>query len=75
MLPTLFMITVVGIIVLAGYKMMIKKKTPSNRYTPYDDMVMGRKDEGKREQRVQNPKQEDERNVQCFYSFFFFKKY
>ncbi|MGE7878229.1 DUF3951 domain-containing protein [Peribacillus muralis] len=41
MLPTLFMITVVGIIVLAGYKMMIKKKTPSNRYTPYDEMVMG----------------------------------
>ncbi|MFJ7754664.1 DUF3951 domain-containing protein [Peribacillus muralis] len=59
MLPTLFLITVVGIIVLVGYKMVIKKKTPSNRYTPYDEMVMGRKDEGNREQRVQNPKQEE----------------
>ncbi|KWW21095.1 MULTISPECIES: DUF3951 domain-containing protein [Peribacillus] len=53
MLPALFPIAIVGLVGLVGFKMFFKKKTPSNGYTPYDDMVMGRKDEGKREQRAQ----------------------
>ncbi|PJN88733.1 DUF3951 domain-containing protein [Bacillus sp. mrc49] len=54
MLPALFSIAIVGLVGLVGFRMVFKKKSPSNGYTPYDDMVMGRKDEGKRDQRAQN---------------------
>lgn len=43
MVAYVFTIIVVGIIGLIGYRMIFKKKTPSNMYTPYDDMVMGKK--------------------------------
>ncbi|MFD6442981.1 DUF3951 domain-containing protein [Peribacillus sp. NPDC060186] len=46
----------VGIIGLIGYRMIFKKKTPSNMYTPYDDMVMGKKDVVKREDPAQDTK-------------------
>ena len=37
-LYTLFIISVIGFI---GYRMIKRKSTPSNRYTPYDDITMG----------------------------------
>ncbi|WP_353957964.1 DUF3951 domain-containing protein [Peribacillus simplex] len=43
MVSYLFTIIVVGIIGLIGYRMIFKKKTPSSMYTPYDDMIMGKK--------------------------------
>ena len=35
---TLFVISVIG---FACYRLIIKKSTPANRYTPYDDITMG----------------------------------
>ncbi|RRN73962.1 DUF3951 domain-containing protein [Peribacillus simplex] len=43
MVSYLFTIIVVGSIGLIGYRMIFKKKTPSSMYTPYDDMIMGKK--------------------------------
>ncbi len=37
---TLFVITVIGFVI---YRMMKKKVTPSNRYTPFDDITTGNK--------------------------------
>ncbi|MDV7765941.1 DUF3951 domain-containing protein [Peribacillus sp. CSMR9] len=56
MVSYLFTIIVVGIIGLIGYSMIFKKKTPSSMYTPYDDMVMGKKDDVKRNYQEQDTK-------------------
>ncbi|SNT17463.1 Protein of unknown function [Bacillus sp. OK838] len=56
MVSYLFTIIVVGIIGLIGYRMIFKKKTPSSMYTPYDDMVMGKKDDVKRNYQEQDTK-------------------
>ena len=37
-------------------KMIFKKKTPSNIYTPYDDLVTGKKDDIKRDKPTQDTK-------------------
>ncbi|MFE4130599.1 DUF3951 domain-containing protein [Peribacillus sp. YIM B13482] len=56
MVSYLFTIIVVGSIGLIGYRMIFKKKTPSSMYTPYDDMIMGKKDDVKRNyhEQIQN---------------------
>ncbi|MFP3509986.1 DUF3951 domain-containing protein [Peribacillus sp. SIMBA_075] len=56
MVSYLFTIVVVGIIGLIGYRMIFKKKTPSSMYTPYDDMIMGKKDDVKRNYHEQDAK-------------------
>ncbi|MFJ7686048.1 DUF3951 domain-containing protein [Peribacillus butanolivorans] len=56
MVAYVFTIIVVGIIGLIGYRMIFKKKTPSNMYTPYDDMVMGKKDDVKRNHPIEDTK-------------------
>ncbi|WP_162878719.1 DUF3951 domain-containing protein [Peribacillus butanolivorans] len=56
MVAYVFTIIVVGIIGLIGYRMIFKKKTPSNMYTPYDDMVMGKKDDVKRNHPAEDTK-------------------
>ncbi|MDW7613777.1 DUF3951 domain-containing protein [Peribacillus simplex] len=56
MVSYLFTIVVVGIIGLIGYRMIFKKKTPSSMYTPYDDMIMGKKDDVKRNYQEQDTK-------------------
>jgi hypothetical protein len=56
MVSYLFTIIVVGIIGLICYRMIFKKKTPSNMYTPYDDMVIGKKDDVKRNYHEQDTK-------------------
>ncbi|MDP1418069.1 DUF3951 domain-containing protein [Peribacillus simplex] len=49
MVSFLFILIVVSITGLICYRMIFKRKTPSNMYTPYDDMVMGKKDDVKRD--------------------------
>ncbi|MGG4266610.1 DUF3951 domain-containing protein [Peribacillus simplex] len=56
MVSYLFTIIVVSIIGLICYRMIFKKKTPSNMYTPYDDMAMGKKDDVKRNYPEQDTK-------------------
>ncbi|UZD48643.1 DUF3951 domain-containing protein [Peribacillus frigoritolerans] len=56
MVSSLFILIVVGIIGFSVYNMIFKKKTPSNMYTPYDDMIMGKKDDIKRDQPTQDTK-------------------
>ncbi|MEK4013845.1 MULTISPECIES: DUF3951 domain-containing protein [Peribacillus] len=56
MVSSLFILIVVGIIGFTVYKMIFKKKTPSNMYTPYDDVVMGKKDDIKKVQPPQDTK-------------------
>ncbi|WP_057914790.1 DUF3951 domain-containing protein [Peribacillus muralis] len=55
MVSTLLILTIVAIIGLIGYRMIFKKKKPSNLYTPYDE-VMGPKDDAKREIPAQETK-------------------
>ncbi|MFD9625517.1 DUF3951 domain-containing protein [Peribacillus muralis] len=55
MVSTLFILIVVAIIGLIGYRMIFKKKKPSNFYTPYDE-VMETKDDAKREIPAQETK-------------------
>ncbi|MGN7299466.1 DUF3951 domain-containing protein [Ferdinandcohnia sp. SAFN-114] len=50
---TLFVISVIGFVI---YRMIKKKSTPSNRYTPYDDITMGKKIEVKRDRPLEDSK-------------------
>lgn len=50
---TLFVISIIGFVI---YRMIKKKSTPSNRYTPYDDITMGKKIEVKRESPLEDSK-------------------
>lgn len=65
MVSSLFIIIVVGIIVLIGYRIIFKKKTPSNMYTPYDDMLMEKKEDVKREHPAQDTKHNFEYEEKC----------
>lgn len=56
MIPSLFTLLIVGIIGFSVYKMIVKKKTPFNLYTPFDDMIMGKKDDSIRDQPTQDTK-------------------
>jgi Protein of unknown function (DUF3951) len=50
---TLLVISVIGFVI---YRLIKKKSTPSNRYTPYDDIIMGKKIEVKRESPTEDSK-------------------
>ncbi|WP_099353203.1 DUF3951 domain-containing protein [Fredinandcohnia onubensis] len=50
---TLFVISVIGFII---YRTIKKKSTPSNRYTPYDDITMGKKIEVKQDSPLEDSK-------------------
>jgi hypothetical protein len=50
---TVFIIFVIGFIV---YRMIKKKSTPSNRYTPYDDITMGIKGDIRQDNPIQDTK-------------------
>lgn len=50
---TLFIIFVIGFII---YRMIKKKSTPSNNYTPYDDITMGYKIDMKRDTPIEDSK-------------------
>lgn len=50
---TLFVISVIGFVI---YRMIKKKSMPSNRYTPDDDITMGKKIEVKRDSPLEDSK-------------------
>ncbi|QOR64863.1 DUF3951 domain-containing protein [Cytobacillus suaedae] len=50
---TLFVISVIGFVI---YRMIKKKVTPSNRYTPFDDITTGNKVDLKHDSPVENSK-------------------
>ena len=49
----IFIISVIGYIC---YRMFKKKSTPSNRYTPYDDITMGNKIDIRRDSPIRDTK-------------------
>ncbi|MGE7602430.1 DUF3951 domain-containing protein [Peribacillus sp. NPDC097675] len=51
-----YAIFVISIIGLVCYRMIKKKSTPSYRYTPYDDITMGIKENIKRDSPIQDTK-------------------
>lgn len=56
-LYTLFIISVIGFIC---YRMIKRKSTPFNRYTPYDDITMGIKNDIKQDNPAQDTKHQIE---------------
>ncbi|WP_449537673.1 FeoB-associated Cys-rich membrane protein [Ferdinandcohnia sp. Marseille-Q9671] len=40
-----FLAIVVGVVSFSVIKLVRKKRLPSNTYTPFDDMTMGKRDE------------------------------
>jgi len=52
---TIFIVTVIGVIC---YRMIKQKKIPSNHYTPFDNITMGKKIDVKRTQLMSDTKHE-----------------
>ncbi|WP_347941093.1 DUF3951 domain-containing protein [Peribacillus simplex] len=50
---TLFVISAIGFVC---YRLLKKKSTPSNRYTPYDDITMGIKGDDIQDNPIQDTK-------------------
>ncbi|MBE4909883.1 hypothetical protein IMZ08_17750 [Bacillus luteolus] len=50
---SLFVISIIGFKI---YRMLKKDSTPSNRYTPYDDITMGNKIDVKRDSPIEDSK-------------------
>lgn len=50
---TLVVIFVIGFVI---YRMIMKKSTPSNHYTPFDDMTMGNKIDMKHDSPIEDTK-------------------
>lgn len=51
-----FILVIVSVIGFVCYKMFKGKSAPSNRFTPFDDITMGNKNEVKRDEPIQDTK-------------------